>query len=104
MRGICKSFPGVRALHNVSFTLRTGEVHAHGEAAAASEFQGEPSHGASGIQSLTQNRILSLEDVQLSDDGKIVPLAPAPKPKAGETVSDESPRATGRFKGNEHPK
>ncbi len=28
MRGICKSFPGVRALHNVSFTLRKGEVHA----------------------------------------------------------------------------
>ena len=28
MRGICKSFPGVRALHNVDFTLRKGEVHA----------------------------------------------------------------------------
>ena len=28
MRGICKSFPGVRALHNVSFSLRKGEVHA----------------------------------------------------------------------------
>ncbi len=28
MRGICKSFPGVRALHNVDFTLRSGEVHA----------------------------------------------------------------------------
>nr|HPG87819.1 sugar ABC transporter ATP-binding protein [Spirochaetales bacterium] len=28
MRGICKSFPGVRALHDVSFTLRAGEVHA----------------------------------------------------------------------------
>jgi simple sugar transport system ATP-binding protein len=28
MRDICKSFPGVRALHNVSFTLRKGEVHA----------------------------------------------------------------------------
>ena len=28
MQGICKSFPGVRALHNVSFTLRKGEVHA----------------------------------------------------------------------------
>ena len=28
MRGICKEFPGVRALHNVDFTLRKGEVHA----------------------------------------------------------------------------
>lgn len=28
MRGICKSFPGVRALHEVNFTLRPGEVHA----------------------------------------------------------------------------
>ena len=26
--GICKSFPGVRALHNVDFTLRKGEIHA----------------------------------------------------------------------------
>ena len=28
MRGICKEFPGVRALHNVDFTLRKGEIHA----------------------------------------------------------------------------
>ena len=28
MRGICKSFPGVRALNNVDFTLRKGEIHA----------------------------------------------------------------------------
>ena len=28
MRGICKSFPGVRALHNVDFILRKGEIHA----------------------------------------------------------------------------
>lgn len=27
MQGICKSFPGVRALHNVDFTLKRGEVH-----------------------------------------------------------------------------
>jgi len=27
-RGICKSFPGVKALHNVDFTLRKGEIHA----------------------------------------------------------------------------
>ena len=28
MRGIEKIFPGVRALHNVDFTLRKGEIHA----------------------------------------------------------------------------
>ncbi len=28
MRGICKRFPGVRALQNVDFTLRRGEIHA----------------------------------------------------------------------------
>ena len=28
MRGICKSFPGVKALQNVDFTLRAGEIHA----------------------------------------------------------------------------
>ncbi len=28
MRGICKSFPGVRALQDVDFTLREGEIHA----------------------------------------------------------------------------
>ena len=28
MRGICKQFPGVRALNKVDFTLRKGEIHA----------------------------------------------------------------------------
>ncbi|MBO6040619.1 MAG: sugar ABC transporter ATP-binding protein [Oscillospiraceae bacterium] len=28
MRGICKSFPGVKALQEVDFTLRRGEIHA----------------------------------------------------------------------------
>ena len=28
MRGICKFFPGVKALQNVDFTLREGEIHA----------------------------------------------------------------------------
>ena len=28
MRGICKNFPGVKALNNVDFTLRQGEIHA----------------------------------------------------------------------------
>ena len=27
-RGICKSFPGGKALNDVDFTLRRGEVHA----------------------------------------------------------------------------
>ncbi len=28
MDGICKEFPGVKALDNVDFTLRHGEIHA----------------------------------------------------------------------------
>ena len=28
MKGICKYFPGVRALQNVDYTLRRGEIHA----------------------------------------------------------------------------
>ena len=28
MQSICKEFPGVKALHNVDFTLRKGEIHA----------------------------------------------------------------------------
>ena len=28
MQGICKAFPGVRALQDVNFTLRHGEIHA----------------------------------------------------------------------------
>ena len=28
MKGICKSFPGVKALQDVDFDLRAGEVHA----------------------------------------------------------------------------
>ena len=28
LRGICKYFPGVKALENVDFTLREGEIHA----------------------------------------------------------------------------
>ena len=28
MRGISKEFPGVKALSNVDFTLRKGEIHA----------------------------------------------------------------------------
>ena len=28
LEGICKEFPGVKALQNVEFTLRKGEIHA----------------------------------------------------------------------------
>ena len=28
MRGICKNFPGVKALDNVDFNLNKGEIHA----------------------------------------------------------------------------
>lgn len=28
IKGICKTFPGVRALHNVDFSLKRGEIMA----------------------------------------------------------------------------
>ena len=34
MRGITKTFPGVKALDNVSFKVREGEIHALGAAPA----------------------------------------------------------------------
>ncbi len=56
MRGIGKSFPGVRALHNVDFTLRQGEIHA---------LMGENGAGKSTLAKL----LLRLYDV---DEGEIL--------------------------------
>ena len=55
MRGICKSFPGVRALNNVDFTLRKGEIHA---------LMGENGAGKSTL-------IKVLTGVYQMDDGRI---------------------------------
>ena len=64
MRGICKYFPGVRALENVDFTLRSGEVHA---------LVGENGAGKSTL-------IKVLTGVHLKDGGEIFmegkPIAP----------------------------
>ena len=47
MRGICKYFPGVRALEKVDFTLREGEIHAlMGENGAGNINMGEGGGGA----------------------------------------------------------
>jgi len=55
LRGIEKQFPGVRALHNVDFTLRKGEIHA---------LMGENGAGKSTLIKL-------LTGVYTMDDGKI---------------------------------
>ena len=56
MRGICKQFPGVKALQNVDFTLRHGEIHA---------LMGENGAGKSTL-------IKVLTGVYPKDDGKII--------------------------------
>ena len=55
MRGICKYFPGVRALHDVDFTLRKGTIHA---------LMGENGAGKSTL-------IKVLTGVYLMDEGEI---------------------------------
>ncbi len=55
MRGICKYFPGVRALNNVDFTLRKGTIHA---------LMGENGAGKS-----TLSKVLT--DVYPMDEGEI---------------------------------
>ncbi len=55
MRGICKYFPGVKALQNVDFTLRAGEIHA---------LMGENGAGKSTL-------IKVLTGVYQKDEGKI---------------------------------
>lgn len=69
-RGICKSFPGVRALHNVQFTLRKGEVHA---------LMGENGAGKSTL-------IKVLTGVYQKDEGTIALAG------AGEDISVKSPQ------------
>lgn len=56
LRGICKEFPGVKALQNVDFTLRKGEIHA---------LMGENGAGKSTL-------IKVLTGVHPKDDGKII--------------------------------
>ena len=55
LRGICKYFPGVNALQNVDFTLRSGEIHA---------LMGENGAGKSTL-------IKVLTGVYVKDGGKI---------------------------------
>lgn len=68
MRNICKAFPGVKALQNVDFTLRKGEIHA---------LMGENGAGKSTL-------IKVLTGVYYKDAGKIT--------LGGEEVNIRSPR------------
>lgn len=68
MRGISRTFPGVRALHNVDFTLRKGEIHA---------LMGENGAGKSTL-------VKVLTGVHAKDSGKIT--------LAGKELSIKSPQ------------
>lgn len=70
MRKICKAFPGVKALHNVDFTLRKGEIHA---------LMGENGAGKSTL-------IKVLTGVYYKDSGKIC------LGEAAEEINVKSPR------------
>lgn len=72
MRGICKYFPGVNALQNVDFTLRSGEIHA---------LMGENGAGKSTL-------IKCLTGVYIKDGGRILIKKNAPNP--GEPEFDEA--------------
>ncbi len=60
LRGISKTFPGVRALSNVSFDLRAGEVHA---------LVGENGAGKSTLLSC-MNGLLQPNEGEILIDGK----------------------------------
>ena len=63
MRGIYKSFPGVKALQNVDFTLRKGEIHA---------LMGENGAGKSTlIKVLTGVHVKDEGDISLQGKGKV---------------------------------
>ena len=67
MKGICKYFPGVRALENVDFTLRAGEIHA---------LMGENGAGKSTlIKVLTGVHIKDGGTIEL-DGREIAPISP----------------------------
>jgi simple sugar transport system ATP-binding protein len=62
MQGICKTFPGVKALSNVNFTLRKGEVHA---------LMGENGAGKSTLVKVMTG-VYEKDAGQIEVDGKIV--------------------------------
>ncbi len=64
MRGISKFFPGVRALHNVDFTLRKGEIHA---------LMGENGAGKSTLIKVLTG-VYSKDDGEIRVEGKDEPI------------------------------
>ncbi len=64
LRGIEKYFPGVRALHNVDFTLRKGEIHA---------LMGENGAGKSTLIKILTG-VYQMDDGSISIDGEAVSI------------------------------
>ena len=75
MRGIYKSFPGVKALQNVDFTLREGEIHA---------LMGENGAGKSTlIKVLTGVYPMDAGEIQIKDKGPVQIHSPQQAQQAG---------------------
>ena len=64
MKNICKSFPGVRALQNVDFKLRAGEIHA---------LMGENGAGKSTLIKVLTG-VYSKDEGDIYLDGKVVAI------------------------------
>ncbi|MCX4761701.1 sugar ABC transporter ATP-binding protein [Streptomyces sp. NBC_01275] len=104
MRSIVKTFPGVKALSDVSLTVRQGEVHAicgengAGKSTLMKVLSGVHPHGTYGGDILFEGEVVSFKDIRASEQHGIViihqELALSPYLSLAENI----------FLGNEHAK
>ncbi|MEH0544119.1 sugar ABC transporter ATP-binding protein [Streptomyces sp. B21-105] len=104
MRSIVKTFPGVKALSDVSLTVRQGEVHAicgengAGKSTLMKVLSGVHPHGSYGGDILFEGEVVQFKDIRASEQHGIViihqELALSPYLSLAENI----------FLGNEHAK